>query len=228
LEISVEENKMTGHFSKTASKLSDFHLPGLQDKKVAITAGASGIGFSIARLLHTQGVKIAICDVDATALRRASVAMEGSITVEADVSDEKAVETFFDAVQEALGGALVNMASAAAKHGYAYRTPYSAAKFGVIGLTQSLAKELGPENIRVNAVLPGIVEGPRMEGVIRNRAAATGVSSEEMRAEYIKNISLRRMVSPEDVASTVAYLISDLGRNVSGQSISVDGNVETL
>ena len=55
---------MTGHFSKTASKLSDFHLPGLQDKKVAITAGASGIGFSIARLLHTQGVKIAICDVD--------------------------------------------------------------------------------------------------------------------------------------------------------------------
>ena len=126
------------------------------------------------------------------------------------------------------GGAIVNMASAAAKHGYAYRTPYSAAKFGVIGLTQSLAKELGPENIRVNAVLPGIVEGPRMEGVIRNRAAATGVSSEEMRAEYIKNISLRRMVSPEDVASTVAYLISDLGRNVSGQSISVDGNVETL
>ena len=61
-------------------------------------------------------------------------------------------------------------------HGYAFRTPYSAAKFGVIGFTQSLAKELGPDNIRVNAILPGIVEGPRMEGVIRARAEQLGIS----------------------------------------------------
>ena len=120
------------------------------------------------------------------------------------------------------------MASAAAKHGYAYRTPYSAAKFGVIGLTQSLAKELGPDNIRVNAVLPGIVEGPRMEKVIRDRAEATGVSYDAMQDEYLKNISMRRMVSPDDVAATVAFLISDAGANLSGQSLAVDGNVETL
>ena len=126
------------------------------------------------------------------------------------------------------GGALVNMASAAAKHGYAFRTPYSAAKFGVIGLTQSLAKELGPDNIRVNAVLPGIVEGPRMKGVIRDRAEATGVSYDAMQDEYLKNISLRRMVTPDDVAATVAFLISDIGGNLSGQSMAVDGNVETL
>jgi NAD(P)-dependent dehydrogenase (short-subunit alcohol dehydrogenase family) len=62
------------------------------------------------------------------------------------------------------GGSIVNMSSAAGRHGYAFRTPYSAAKFGIIGFTQSLAKELGPQNIRVNAILPGIVEGPRMEG----------------------------------------------------------------
>ena len=131
-------------------------------------------------------------------------------------------------IKAAGGGALINMASAAAKHGYAYRTPYSAAKFGVIGLTQSLAKELGPDKIRVNAILPGIVEGARMDGVIRDRAEATGVTVDAMRADYLKNISLRRMVTAQDVAATAAFLISDAGANLSGQSLAVDGNVETL
>ncbi|MFE0753710.1 SDR family oxidoreductase [Inquilinus sp. NPDC058860] len=126
------------------------------------------------------------------------------------------------------GGSIVNMSSAAGRHGYAFRTPYSSAKFGVIGLTQSLAKELGPSNIRVNAILPGIVEGPRMEGVIRDRAAQVGVSYAEMEAKYLERISLRRMVSPHDVAAMVAVLLSDAGRNLSGQAIGVDGNVETL
>jgi NAD(P)-dependent dehydrogenase (short-subunit alcohol dehydrogenase family) len=126
------------------------------------------------------------------------------------------------------GGSIVNMASAAARHGYAFRTPYSSAKFGVIGFTQSLAKELGPHNIRVNAILPGIVEGPRMEGVIRARAAQVGVSYEEMERQYLEGVSLRRMVSPDDVAAMVAFLLSDAGRNISGQSIGVDGNVEKL
>ena len=91
-----------------------------------------------------------------------------------------------------------------------------------------MAKELGPDNIRVNAVLPGIVEGPRMEGVIRDRAEATGVSFDAMREEYVSKISMRRMVSMDDVAFTVAFLISGAGANLSGQSLAVDGNVETL
>lgn len=126
------------------------------------------------------------------------------------------------------GGAIVNMSSAAGKHGYAFRTPYSAAKFGVIGFTQSLAKELGPANIRVNAILPGIVEGPRMTRVIEARASQTSVSYEAMERSYLERVSLRRMVSAEDVAATVAYLLSPAGRNISGQSLGVDGNVETL
>ena len=272
---------MTVLSTNLPSSLIGLHLPGLKGKRVVITAGASGIGFCIARLLHAQGVQIAICDVDTDALRRASVVLEGCVAVEADVSDETAVEALFDAVQDNLGGldalvnnagiagptgnledlspddwrrcidicltgqflsarraipmlkaggggALVNMSSSAGKHGYAYRTPYSAAKFGVIGLTQSLAKELGPDNIRVNAVLPGIVEGPRMEKVIRDRAEAAGIGYAEMKDDYLKNISLRRMVSPDDVAATVAFLISDAGANLSGQSLAVDGNVETL
>ena len=126
------------------------------------------------------------------------------------------------------GGSIVNMSSAAGRHGYAYRTPYSAAKFGVIGFTQSLAKELGPQNIRVNAILPGIVEGPRMTGVIRDRAAQLGISYAEMEKQYLARVSLRRMVSPNDVAAMVAFLLSDAGANISGQSLGVDGNVETL
>ena len=131
-------------------------------------------------------------------------------------------------LKAAKGGSIVNMSSAAGRHGYAYRTPYSSAKFGVIGFTQSLAKELGPANIRVNAILPGIVEGPRMEGVIRDRAAQVGVPYEEMEAKYLERISLRRMVSQRDVAMMIAFLLSDAGANISGQSIGVDGNVETL
>lgn len=126
------------------------------------------------------------------------------------------------------GGSIINMSSAAGRHGYAFRTPYSAAKFGVIGFTQSLAKELGPANIRVNAILPGIIEGSRMTGVIRDRAAQLGVSYEAMEKTYLDRISLRRMTSPHDVATMIAFLLSDAGINISGQSISVDGNVETL
>lgn len=126
------------------------------------------------------------------------------------------------------GGSIVGMASVAGKYGYAFRTPYSAAKFGIIGLCQSLAKELGPDNIRVNAILPGIVEGPRIESVIRNRAEQTGVSYAEMEKEYLDKTSLRRMVTADDVAATILFLLSNAGGNLSGQSIAVDGNVETL
>ena len=131
-------------------------------------------------------------------------------------------------LKQAGGGTIVNMSSAAGRYGYAFRTPYSSAKFGVIGFTQSLAKELGPDNIRVNAILPGIVEGPRMEGVIRDRAGQLDIPYEEMEAEYLSKVSLRRMVSPNDVAAMIAFLMSDVGANISGQSIGVDGNVEAL
>src|SRR3954471_9484634 len=112
-------------------------------------------------------------------------------------------------IKAAGGGAIVNMSSAAGKHGYAFRTPYAAAKFGVIGFTQSLAKELGPSNIRVNAVLPGIVAGPRMEGVIRDRATQLRKPYEAVETQYLEKTSLRRMVTPEDVAGSIAFLLSD-------------------
>jgi NAD(P)-dependent dehydrogenase (short-subunit alcohol dehydrogenase family) len=263
------------------SDTQNLQLPGLAGQRVVVTAGAGGIGLAISRLLHANGAKLAICDVDAKALDAAQAELGGCLARVTDVSDEGAVESFFDEVKAELGGldalinnagiagptggvediavedwrrcidicltgqficahhavpmlkasgggSIVSMSSSAGKHGYAYRTPYSSAKFGVIGLTQSLAKELGPDNIRVNAILPGIVAGPRMEGVIRDRAQTTGVSYTEMECDYLAKISLRRMVTMEDVAATTAFLLSDAGANLSGQSMAVDGNVETL
>jgi NAD(P)-dependent dehydrogenase (short-subunit alcohol dehydrogenase family) len=131
-------------------------------------------------------------------------------------------------IRKAGGGAIVNMSSAAGRFGYAFRTPYSSAKWGIIGFTQSLAKEIGPDNIRVNAILPGIVEGPRMTGVIRDRAKQVGISYDEMESRYLEKVSLRRMVSPQDVADMVLFLLSPAGKNISGQSLGVDGNVEAL
>jgi NAD(P)-dependent dehydrogenase (short-subunit alcohol dehydrogenase family) len=131
-------------------------------------------------------------------------------------------------IKAAGGGSLVNLSSAAGRFGYAFRTPYAAAKWGVIGFTQSLAKELGPDNIRVNAILPGIVEGPRMTNVIKARAEQTGVSYAEMEKTYLDRVSMRRMVTAGDVAATILFLLSAAGRHISGQSLGVDGNVEAL
>jgi len=123
---------------------------------------------------------------------------------------------------------MVNVSSAAGRFGYAFRTPYSAAKWGVVGLTHSLAKELGPDGIRVNAILPGIVAGPRIEKVIAARAETLGISYKDMEKQYLDKVSLRRMVTAGDVANTVMFLCSPLGHNISGQAIGVCGNVEAL
>ena len=131
-------------------------------------------------------------------------------------------------LKQAGGGAIINLSSAAGRFGYAFRSPYAAAKWGVIGFTQSLAKELGPENIRVNAILPGIVEGRRITGVIQARADQYGVSYAEMEKTYLDRVSMRRMVTAQDVATAALYLASPAGRNISGQSLGVDANVETL
>jgi NAD(P)-dependent dehydrogenase (short-subunit alcohol dehydrogenase family) len=123
---------------------------------------------------------------------------------------------------------IVAMSSVAGRLGYAYRTPYASTKWAVVGLMKSLAIELGPQGVRVNAILPGAVEGDRMSAVIAARAAATGVTAEEMREEYLRKISLRRMVTAADVAAMTLFLCSPAARNVSGQAISVDANVEYL
>ena len=126
------------------------------------------------------------------------------------------------------GGSIIALSSVAGRLGYAYRTPYSATKWAVVGLTKSLAIELGPHGIRVNAIQPGIVRGPRMQRVIAARAEQLGLSYHEMEAKYLEKISLRRMTTQEEVAATVLFLCSPAGSGISGQAISVCGNVEVL
>ncbi|KAB7623312.1 SDR family oxidoreductase [Verminephrobacter eiseniae] len=126
------------------------------------------------------------------------------------------------------GGSIVNLSSAAGRLGFPLRTPYSASKFGVIGLTESWAMELGPSRIRVNAILPGIVAGARQERVIAARAASYGIDHEAMRERLLSKVSLRSMVTAQDIANQIVFICSPAGAAISGQSLSVCGNVEHL
>ena len=131
-------------------------------------------------------------------------------------------------LRKAGGGSIISMSSVVGKLGLALRSPYSAVKFGVIGITQCLAKELGPDNIRVNAILPGIVRGPRIQRVIEARAQSLETTAEDIERKFVSSVSMRRMVEASDIAGMTAFLISDLGKNITGQSIAVDANVETI
>ncbi len=131
-------------------------------------------------------------------------------------------------LRAAEAGAMINISSVAGRLGFAQRTPYAATKWAVVGFTQSLAKELGPDGIRVNAILPGVVEGARIDRVIAARAEVEGIGFEEATRDMLSRVSLRRMVSAQDIAAMALYLCSPMGRNISGQALSVCGNVETL
>jgi NAD(P)-dependent dehydrogenase (short-subunit alcohol dehydrogenase family) len=126
------------------------------------------------------------------------------------------------------GGSIVNLSSAAGRFGFALRSPYCASKWAVVGLTKALAIELGRDQIRVNAICPGAVEGDRIDRVIAAKADARGVSFEAMRQQYVEAASMGRLISPQDIANMILFLCSDAGRLVSGQVIGVDGNVEYL
>ncbi|TJY69628.1 SDR family oxidoreductase [Arthrobacter sp. CAU 1506] len=131
-------------------------------------------------------------------------------------------------LREAKDAAIVNLSSAAGRLGMAGRSPYSASKWAVVGLTKTLAIELGPEGIRANAICPGAVNGPRIDAVIEAKAAMLGRPLAEVSDLYHKQSSLERLVEADDIANMAAFLASDLARNVNGQAMAVDGNTEKL
>lgn len=128
-------------------------------------------------------------------------------------------------LKRAGGGSIINLSSIAGRLGFPLRTPYSAAKWGVVGFTKSLAIELGPSNIRVNAIQPGVVEGDRVDRVISAKAEALGVTFEDLKAELLSKVSLRKMVSAQDIANMGLFLATPAGANISGQALSVCGDV---
>jgi NAD(P)-dependent dehydrogenase (short-subunit alcohol dehydrogenase family) len=126
------------------------------------------------------------------------------------------------------GGSIINLSSAAGRLGFPFRTPYAAAKWGVVGFTKSLSMEVGTDSIRVNAIQPGVVEGERIDRVIAAKATALGISFEEQKRRSLDKVSMRIMVSPQDIANMALYLASEAGRHVTGQAISVCAGVEML
>ena len=252
--------------------------PGL---RVAISAGAGGIGRSVADTFIAHGARVAVCDVDEAALQDFGQHHPDHVACKADVGVQAEVDAFFDVVEAKLGGldvlvnnagiagptaaveaidpdewrrcvdinlsgqfycarravpllkrnaegVMINVSSVAGRLGYAYRLPYAATKWAIIGMTQSLSLELGPSGIRVNALLPGLVEGPRIERVIQARADELGIGFDEMRQRYLEKVALGRMVSHDDLAAMALFLSSSLGRNISGQSLSVCGHMVAL
>jgi len=130
------------------------------------------------------------------------------------------------AMKTAGGGAIVNISSGSAKVGLPLRAPYVVSKAAVLSLTTTLARELGPAGIRVNAILPGAIRGERIGRIIRTKAAALGIAADEYERSLLRYISMRTMVEPEEIAAMAIFLASDAGRHVSGQTIGVDGNTE--
>lgn len=253
----------------------------MKDKKVVITAGASGLGLEMARVFTAAGSEVFVCDIDQAALTAARQELPRLHAAVADVADEQAVDGFFAKVTEAFGGVdvlvnnagiagptgkletlalddwnktlavnitsqflcarraipllkqsqagvMINMSSVAGHLGYAGRSPYSASKWAVVGFTKTLAIELGEFGIRVNAILPGAVEGDRIRAVIAAKAQAAGKSVEEMTALYTNKASLGRMVTARDIANMALFVASGAAASVSGQALVVDGHAQAL
>jgi NAD(P)-dependent dehydrogenase (short-subunit alcohol dehydrogenase family) len=253
----------------------------LDGLRVAITAGAGGIGRALADGFASCGARVFLCDVDREALAAspypgtyadmetvegcegfvdAALAELGGLDVLVnnagiagptarveDVTPEALsrtlkidLEAMFHCARRAVpalraaglegrgGGSIVNLSSAAGRFGFPLRSPYAAAKWGVIGFTKSLAIELGPEGIRVNAILPGLVAGDRIRRVLEAKAQANGRSFAEQEAEALRPVSLRCYVTPQDIANMALYLCSPFGATISGQALAVDGDMQSL
>ena len=138
------------------------------------------------------------------------------------------VKSCLQQLRKSPSASIVNISSAAGKYGFALRTPYASAKWGVIGLTKSLSIEVGKDKIRVNAILPGLVAGDRQQNVLRNKAQMLCKSFVQVEEEAFSFTSIKEYVDEQDIADQVMYLASDSGKHISGQAISIDCDTKML
>jgi len=256
----------------------------LKNKKIIISAGASGIGWAITKVCVEKGASIYLCDVDSKAINKVkkhSLYNKRIFVSETNASDETEVIDFFhkikkkfrnlDALINNVGVAgptgtiekldssewentlhvnvnshfyftkqaipllkksktssIINISSGAGIMGFPLRSPYAASKWAVVGMTKTLAMELGKYKIRVNAICPGTIKGNRMKRVIRDKAQFTKVSARKIENDFVSMASMKSWISEEDIGNMCAYLISDEANKVSGQVIAVDGNTERM
>ena len=254
----------------------------LKNKKIIISAGASGIGWATTKVCISRGAKVFLCDVNEKLINKINKTKKYKNKIfayECDASNEDEVIGFFskilkktkkiDALINNIGiagptgtldkldsqewektiqvnvvshfyftkqaipmikknksGSIINLSSGAGIMGFPLRSPYAASKWAIIGITKTLAMELGKYNIRVNAVCPGSIKGERMKRVIRDKAKFTKVSSKKIEKDFISMSSMKKWILEEDIGKMCAFLISDDSSKVSGQVISVDGHTE--
>jgi 3-oxoacyl-[acyl-carrier protein] reductase len=120
-------------------------------------------------------------------------------------------------------GKIVNISGTSGLRGYKYRAAYSSSKWALRGFTRTVALEAGPYNVNVNALHPGIVAGDRMDKLCREKARKRGWTPEQVYQEYVEEMALRRVTAAEDIANAVLFLVSDDSKNMTGQSVTVDG-----
>lgn len=253
----------------------------MQGLRVAVTAGANGIGRATARAFAAEGARVHICDVDHAALEAMRASDPHISQSVCDVSNRAQVDDLFVTIARELGGldclvnnagiagptgrvdeisvedwdrciavdltgqfncarlavpmlkrsanaSMINLSSQAGKHGFPLRSPYGAAKWGVIGFTKALAAELGEFGIRVNAICPGLVDGPRIQSVIANKARSLNLSHEEMTDKLFSGVSIKQFVDPNDIAKQIVFLASPYGKTISGQDVSICGDTRML
>jgi len=258
--------------------------PSLKNKKIIISAGASGIGWATAKVCLSKGAFVYLCDINNKSLnriRKHPLTNKKLFLYECDASDEHEVSSFFDQINkktkkiDALinnvgvagptesfeklnsedweqtlkinvishfyftklaipmlkknkGGSIINLSSGAGIMGFPLRSPYAASKWAVIGVTKTLAMELGKFKIRVNAICPGTIKGDRMVRVIRDKAKFLKVSKKSIEKDFVSMASLNCWIYEEDIGKMCAFLISSDGERISGQAIPVDGNATRM
>ncbi len=123
---------------------------------------------------------------------------------------------------------IINLSSAAGRFGFPLRSPYAAAKWGVVGFTKTLAVELGENGIRCNAIQPGPVDGERIRQVIDAKARAANIGFDEMQERVLANASIKSLIPPQQLADLAVYLASPRANTISGQAFAVDGDMQSL
>ena len=252
----------------------------LKNKKIIISAGASGIGLATAKVCLSRGAYVYLCDIDNKSLNKLNkhpLINKRLFKYNCDASDESQVLDLFKIINkktkkiDALinnvgiagptgtleklkskdwentlkvnvishfyfskysipllkknkGGAIINLSSTAGIFGFPLRSPYCASKWAVVGITKTLAMELGKFKIRVNAICPGTIKGDRMGRVIRDKSKFLNVSKKLIEKEFVSMTSMNTWVYEEDIGRICSFLISNDAPRISGQVIAVDGN----
>jgi len=149
-------------------------------------------------------------------------------TIDVNINSHFYFSKYFIPLLKKNGGSIINLSSTAGLFGFPLRSPYAASKWAIIGLTKSLAMELGNLNIRVNAICPGSVSGDRMNKVIEAKAQLMNISEKKLQNDFESMTSLNTFVEKDDISNAVIFLLSDDAKKISGQVITIDGNTERM